>query len=138
MTEATAAQAPGTVADSDGGLVRLYLSALGIDGADRALTAWQAYTVATALRLVAARAATWIPCTSCGAPMVFGSTRAKRSMPLDPGDHPNGNLIAWWHDDRLWVRGRKPGEQPAGHEHLVVSHYATCPNADSHRRPHKR
>jgi len=137
MTEATA-QAPGTVADTDGGLVRLFLSALGVQGADAALTAWQAYTVATALRLAAGEAGTWDTCRSCQAPMVWGSTaNAKRSMPLDPGDHPAGNLIAWWHDDRLWVRGRRPGEQPGEGQHLVVSHFATCPYADRHRRPAK-
>ena len=129
--------APGTVADARGGLVRLFLTALVPQATDVALTGWQAHTVATALRLAAADTTTWQACRSCQAPIVWGSTaNAKRSMPLDPGDHPGGNLVAWWHDDRLWVRGRKPDEQPdaAKGEHLVVSHFATCPQADQHRK----
>ncbi len=130
------APAPGTAASyTTHGQVALVLDLLPGVGNPRLMTPWEAMTLATALRAAAAAHPGFIPCTSCGAPMIFGSTTAnKRNMPLDPGDHPGGNLVAWWHDDRLWVRGHKPGEVLAAGEHRVVSHYATCTKPDAHRR----
>ena len=59
-------------------------------------------------------------CRSCGAPIVWGITKAGKKVPLDPPEkryamHPlyNGlEIVETW-----------------------LSHFASCPNADQHRRP---
>jgi hypothetical protein len=75
-------------------------------------------------------------CRSCAAPILWAVTADRRSMPVNLEPDPDGNL------DLLWV---SPGMQPRV---LVVdpaqptlddgprytSHFATCPNADQHRR----
>jgi len=57
-----------------------------------------------------------VPCSSCGAPIVWFRTKAGKKMPVDAGT-----------------------TKPTDAEHQLdlkrhVSHFATCPNADQ-RRP---
>lgn len=57
-------------------------------------------------------------------------------MPMDPAPVPNGNLVKVTAEASVkTVRYLKKDEKaPPGHG-LYVSHFATCPNADQHRRP---
>lgn len=55
-------------------------------------------------------------CTSCKAPIVWVRTANGRSMPCDP------EVLAVVTDTGEIARGRQ-------------SHFASCPNADRHRRP---
>ena len=63
-------------------------------------------------------------CSSCGAPIVWGTTKAGKKVPLDPPE------------DRY---ARQPNTSVLGEPLVVIretwlSHFATCPNADQHRR----
>ena len=56
-------------------------------------------------------------CRSCGAPVIWVKTKAGKNMPVDyatfnPGDRP-------------------VYDADKGH----ISHFATCPDADKHRKP---
>ncbi len=77
------------------------------------------------------------PCKSCGAPILWTVTAAGRRMPVDaePSDIGNievsGGLVLHattiaGHD---LVRARAVGFP------LYLSHFATCPNASTHRNP---
>ena len=60
-------------------------------------------------------------CRSCGAYIVFLKTKSGSNMPVDADSL----------DDTEMEGGEKPlFDASAGH----VSHFATCPNADKHRR----
>lgn len=76
-------------------------------------------------------------CGSCDAPIIWASTVKGRPMPVDAEPDPDGNIL-------LHARpGRGPLAEvvPAGQDGLIageqlrLSHFATCPNADQHRRP---
>ena len=72
-------------------------------------------------------------CRSCGAPIIWAVTKSGRSMPLDEATDPagnvllleNGNCLVPAPEDDVW-------EAAGGTRH--TSHFATCPNADQHRR----
>ncbi len=54
----------------------------------------------------------------------------ERATPERPG-----NLAVWaGADQRVRNRVLRAGEQPGGGEHLGVSHFAHCADADRHRR----
>lgn len=74
-------------------------------------------------------------CKSCGAPVLWVHTSKGSRMPVDAnGDGtattvPNGNLILErTHEGKLIAVGVPTGQ--GSH----VSHFATCPNAASHRK----
>jgi hypothetical protein len=57
-----------------------------------------------------------------------------KALPLDPDPHPNGNVVpehqaAAGQEPRAVVLSAPPTDRPAW-----ISHYVTCPHADSHRR----
>jgi len=54
-------------------------------------------------------------CRSCGAPIVWVKTQAKKSMPVDAHTYDAEDGLAFNHKKH-------------------VSHFATCPNADKHRK----
>lgn len=68
-------------------------------------------------------------CRTCEAPIIWATTKSGVSMPLDEQPTPKGNMVIvagkTWHaneaDRRL-------------HRSLYTSHFATCPDADEHRR----
>ena len=85
-------------------------------------------------------------CRSCDAPILWVVTQAGRSMPLDPDPVEGGNVEM----TGRYGETRQGTVVPlvvvhAGGEQLAldgvptapryVSHFATCPNADEHRRP---
>jgi hypothetical protein len=63
-------------------------------------------------------------CTSCGAPIEWVVTAKGSRMPLDLASSPDANIIL----DGLIARVVKPGEG------VRTSHFASCPNADRHRK----
>lgn len=73
-------------------------------------------------------------CRSCGAPIEWAYFLVSgKATPLDPGRHLTGNLEVVARDGDLYVRV-VPAAERAGRA-LARSHFATCPNAASHRRP---
>jgi hypothetical protein len=90
-------------------------------------------------------------CRSCEAPIWFGLTAKGKRMPLDPAPVEDGNVVM----DRLeqvmdqlagadesgpgqalpHIRVLSKGELPDPDVARYVSHFATCPKADRHRRP---
>lgn len=101
------------------------------------MTPWDAASLARDLNIAAQLAAgpTWRPCQYCPAPMVMATTDLGRPMPLDPGDHPAGNLAVRYEAGKLKVRGVPPGKDLEPGEHRAMSHFATCPKSDLARRP---
>lgn len=72
-------------------------------------------------------------CRSCGAPIRWARTANGKAMPLDPDPSPNGNLAL--DGETVIVCGKTAAEQRrANGEALYLSHFATCPQAASHRR----
>lgn len=80
-------------------------------------------------------------CRSCGAEILWAQTERGSSIPLDPVPDPRGNLVIevdgpgdGWppaHVRRTAVYVRE-GERPD--EPRYLAHFATCPQAESHRR----
>ena len=69
-------------------------------------------------------------CRSCGAPIIWGKTTAGKPIPLD---EPEARLV------RVRIDGDGATRLQLGSDTVVttqtyVSHFATCPNADEHRR----
>jgi hypothetical protein len=74
-------------------------------------------------------------CRSCGAPVRWVRTVNGKTMPLDPDPTPDGNIIA------VVEPGGGRVAQVIGKDDLIdesvpryKSHFATCPNADQHRK----
>lgn len=77
-------------------------------------------------------------CRSCGQPIQWATTTTGKRMPVDRRPHPDGNVL-------LRPRTAGPGleavvlgplerlAQERVHQ-LHQSHFATCPQADQHRR----
>lgn len=76
-------------------------------------------------------------CSSCGAPIVWAITAAGKRMPLDPEPvAPEGAILAAHRraDGALEVRHVTSSLEMWPDEHPARTHYATCPNADQHRK----
>ena len=67
-------------------------------------------------------------CNSCNAAIEWHKTPAGKNIPLDPEPHAQGNLTF---DNALRVVYAHPGSKPK----MYRSHFATCPNANQHRKP---
>lgn len=68
-------------------------------------------------------------CRSCGAPILWATTLNSRSIPLDVdpvAEIPRGAF-------RL-VGTQSPTAEGVDAGPVYVSHFATCPNADDHRK----
>ncbi len=80
-------------------------------------------------------------CRSCGAPIIWAKTEAGKPMPLDIQPSPSGTFTIRHADGRAW-RGNLHEELQAIHKSKIkdlgpwyTSHFATCPNANQHRKP---
>ncbi len=90
-------------------------------------------------------------CRSCGAPIWFGLTAKGKRMPMDLAPVEDGNVVvdylmatldqlasAYEGDqpppDGCRVRVLAKGETPGPDVPRYVSHFATCPSAQRHRR----
>ncbi|WP_158884074.1 hypothetical protein [Amycolatopsis anabasis] len=77
-------------------------------------------------------------CGTCGAPILWATTRAGKPMPVNPEPAPErGNVLLAVQDGQL-VAGVLRRNQAAGaHDAGLVlhtSHFTDCPHADQHRR----
>lgn len=73
-------------------------------------------------------------CRSCGAPIIWARTLSGRNMPLDAEPNPEGNVVL---ARGLAIVREKPSFELAGEDEGATrhtSHFATCPNAATHRR----
>jgi len=70
-------------------------------------------------------------CRSCGAPILWAETPKGKRIPIDPTPVPDGNIFLVTREG-----GRPPLAMPAitGNPDRWKSHFATCPNADKHRK----
>lgn len=74
-------------------------------------------------------------CSSCGAPIIWTTTRGGKSMPVDLAPVADGNI------ELSGLSASKPCAIVYASTPLVAggplhkSHFATCPHADQHRRP---
>ena len=73
------------------------------------------------------------PCRSCGAMLRWVRTRAGKAMPLDAEPNPTGNVVLG-EDGTARVLTRKQVEGGGIVGERYTSHFATCPNAERHRR----
>lgn len=76
-------------------------------------------------------------CSTCGAPIEWARTiKAGKAIPLDSGTYANGNLEVVRRDDdgTPCVRVVPIAERRELARQLRRSHFATCPQADEHRR----
>jgi hypothetical protein len=77
-------------------------------------------------------------CQSCGAPIEWALTHARRNMPLDAQPSTEPTSLRAWRDNhgRLQVRdldGVGSTDAPPDAAY-ATSHFQTCPNADTHRK----
>lgn len=68
-------------------------------------------------------------CRSCGASIFWAMTESGKSMPIDQRPDPNGNIVL---DENNVAAVMAPAE--ARGRRRFTSHFATCPNANQHRR----
>lgn len=68
-------------------------------------------------------------CRSCGAPIVWCVTPAGNRMPVDADPSPRGNLVLEGELARV-----VPAPDLLDRRPRHTSHFATCPNADQHRK----
>lgn len=77
-------------------------------------------------------------CRSCRAPVIWALTEAhRRRMPVDAEPTPDGNVLLT-DDDPPIAQVLVPGQASLftadNGAPTFTSHFATCPNADQHRR----
>jgi hypothetical protein len=74
-------------------------------------------------------------CASCGAPIFWAATEKGKRMPIDERPRSDGNLVVTrapdGASDLLQCRAAPEGTPSASR---FVSHFATCPKADEHRK----
>lgn len=71
-------------------------------------------------------------CATCGSPVRWARTAASgKRIPLDPRPRPDGNLALQGSPQRAVVVPTDSPIQPR-----YVTHFTTCPHADSHRKAH--
>lgn len=79
-------------------------------------------------------------CKSCGADIVWITTESGRKMPLDAAEVPvvpnqRGETVAVTLDGQIF-RGWPCADSYEAERYVLarISHFATCPDADKHRR----
>ncbi len=71
-------------------------------------------------------------CNSCGAEIIWAHTASGKAIPLDAEPVPFGNLVVVpGADGPRALSVNIPGALGPRY----VSHFATCPNANQHRKP---
>jgi hypothetical protein len=72
-------------------------------------------------------------CRSCGAPIVWAKTPRGKAMPLDATPAADGNIVLEEDNAGAIAHVRTAAFGGVGVFHK--SHFATCPNANQHRKP---
>ena len=71
-------------------------------------------------------------CSSCGASIIWCKTESGKAMPLDAEPVPDGNIQL---DSQGQATYMKKGDDERWHNVVrFKSHFATCPNAATHRK----
>lgn len=70
-------------------------------------------------------------CRSCRKPVLWAITQKGARIPVDPEPVPNGN-IELRDDGNGEIRSTTVKPDPSVRKY--VAHFATCPNANNHRR----
>ena len=73
-------------------------------------------------------------CSSCSAPIRWAVTGAGARIPLDPDPVADGNLVIEVDTDPPEVRFVSKARPAPDGAARFVTHFATCPNAASHRK----
>ncbi len=75
-------------------------------------------------------------CKACGTEILWVETDARKPMPLNPEPSPAGTIRLWGErSEKATVLAALELSAARNHaEPLFVSHFATCPEADSFRR----
>lgn len=72
-------------------------------------------------------------CRTCGATVFWGQTKNGKQMPVDWGSNPFGTIrVVVPADPREPVQLEVVGKDPT--EPRYTSHFATCPQANLHRK----
>ena len=76
-------------------------------------------------------------CKSCGAPIRYVKTDQGKMMPCNldgvmilPGEGNGSFITVGGHV----IKGKRVGFDTAGAKYGYISHFATCPNAEQHRK----
>lgn len=80
-------------------------------------------------------------CRSCGAPILWGETKAGKKMPIDAESSPSGTVRYRSGVGGATLEFLTPLEAAAARLDgikLHTSHFATCPHADEHRKPKRK
>lgn len=73
-----------------------------------------------------------VPCSSCGAGILWIKTPRGKSMPLDATPDPAGNVVI--RDGLAVVLTASEKAKPLDGKRRFLAHWATCPSAASHRK----
>ena len=74
-------------------------------------------------------------CSSCGAVIIFAKTIKGATIPLDEQPSPRGNIVLSPEEGTALVYNGPAAIAPRyADEPRYFSHFATCPNADQHRK----
>lgn len=77
-------------------------------------------------------------CTSCHASIVWAITDRSKRMPLDATPNPEGNMAVMRDETDTLVCRAITAERPLRPgERAYQPHFASCPNAERHRKPAK-
>lgn len=76
----------------------------------------------------------YVPCKSCGAQVFWALTRNGKSTPIDSAARPDGNVVTLWRKADGTVHVERYDRMKHGDAVRRTSHFATCPNAEQHRR----
>jgi hypothetical protein len=72
-------------------------------------------------------------CGDCGKPILWTTTEAGKSQPVDSDPMASGPVLVHWEGRRARSRVYRPDDDdsppPYGHERRHVPHAATCPQA---------
>jgi hypothetical protein len=74
-------------------------------------------------------------CRSCGAPIIWAKTQGGKNIPLDAEPGMNGNILLS-NGIAIYCDPIDPDfyDGLSGENQRYVSHFATCPNAEKHRK----
>lgn len=73
-----------------------------------------------------------VPCSSCGASIIWLKTPKNKSMPLDATPDPKGNVVI--RDGLAVVLTAVEKAKPLDGKRRFLAHWASCPSAQQHRK----